>query len=75
MAGATPVFVTLRPPDYRLDVDALRAAVTPRTRLLLVNSPHNPTGTVLDRATSWRPSPPSPSSTTCSSSPTRCTST
>ena len=50
MAGATPVFVTLRPPDYRLDVDALRAAVTPRTRLLLVNSPHNPTGTVLDRA-------------------------
>ena len=50
MAGATPVFVTLRPPGYRLDVEALRAAVTPRTRLLLVNSPHNPTGTVLDRS-------------------------
>jgi N-succinyldiaminopimelate aminotransferase len=50
MAGATPVFVTLRPPGYRLDVDALRAAVTDRTRLLLLNSPHNPTGTVLDRA-------------------------
>jgi len=50
MAGATPVFVTLRPPGYRLDVEAFRAAVTPRTRLLLVNSPHNPTGTVLDRA-------------------------
>jgi N-succinyldiaminopimelate aminotransferase len=50
MAGATPIFVTLRPPAYRLDVDALRAAVTPRTRLLLVNSPHNPTGTVLARA-------------------------
>ena len=50
MAGASPVFVTLRPPGYRLDVDALRAAVTDRTRLLLVNSPHNPTGTVLDRA-------------------------
>ena len=49
MAGAAPVFVTLRPPDYRLDAEALRAAVTPRTRLLLVNSPHNPTGTVLDR--------------------------
>ncbi len=48
MSGATPVFVTLRPPGYRLDVEALRAAVTPRTRLLLVNSPHNPTGTVLD---------------------------
>ena len=50
MAGATPAFVTLRPPDYRLDLDALRAAVTPRTRLLLLNSPHNPTGTVLDRS-------------------------
>ena len=50
MAGATPVFVTLRPPGYRLDVDALRAAVTDRTRLILLNSPHNPTGTVLDRA-------------------------
>jgi N-succinyldiaminopimelate aminotransferase len=50
LAGATPVFVTLQPPAYRLDVDALRAAVTPCTRLLLVNSPHNPTGTVLDRA-------------------------
>jgi N-succinyldiaminopimelate aminotransferase len=50
MAGAAPVFVTLRPPDYRLDPVALRAAVTPRTRLLLVNSPHNPTGTVLARA-------------------------
>ena len=50
MAGATPRFVRLAPPRYRLDVDALAAAVTPRTRLLLVNSPHNPTGTVLDRA-------------------------
>jgi N-succinyldiaminopimelate aminotransferase len=49
MAGAAPAFVRLEPPGYRLDVDALRAAVTPRTRLLLVNSPHNPTGTVLDR--------------------------
>jgi N-succinyldiaminopimelate aminotransferase len=47
MAGARPVFVRLEPPGYRLDADALRAAVTPRTRLLLVNSPHNPTGMVL----------------------------
>ena len=39
--------VTLRAPDYRLDVDALRAAVGPRTRFVLLNSPHNPTGTVL----------------------------
>jgi N-succinyldiaminopimelate aminotransferase len=47
MAGATPRFVRLEPPDYRLDPDALAAAITPRTRLLLINSPHNPTGTVL----------------------------
>jgi N-succinyldiaminopimelate aminotransferase len=49
MAGATRVPVTLRPPDFRPDLNALRAAVTPRTRLLLVNSPHNPTGMVLTR--------------------------
>ncbi|MFG3000633.1 pyridoxal phosphate-dependent aminotransferase [Streptomyces sp. NPDC048340] len=47
MAGAVRVPLTLRAPDFRLDVDALRAAVTPRTRLLLLNTPHNPTGTVL----------------------------
>ncbi len=49
MAGGVRVPVTLRAPDFRLDVDRLRAAVTPRTRLLLINSPHNPTGTVLTR--------------------------
>lgn len=49
MAGGVRVPVTLRAPDFRLDVDRLRAAVTDRTRLLLLNSPHNPTGTVLDR--------------------------
>ena len=48
MAGGVRRPVTLRAPDFRLDVDELRAAVTPRTRLLLVNSPHNPTGTVLN---------------------------
>jgi N-succinyldiaminopimelate aminotransferase len=46
MAGATRVPVTLRPPGFRPDLDALRAAVTPRTRLILLNSPHNPTGVV-----------------------------
>jgi N-succinyldiaminopimelate aminotransferase len=49
-AGATRRPVTLRPPDYSLDEDALRAAVTPRARVLLLNSPHNPTGRVLSRA-------------------------
>lgn len=46
-AGGVRVPVTLRPPYFRLDVDRLRAAVTDRTRLILLNSPHNPTGTVL----------------------------
>ena len=47
MAGGRRVPVTLRAPDFRLNVDELRRAVTARTRLLLINSPHNPTGTVL----------------------------
>ncbi|HKA98287.1 MAG TPA: pyridoxal phosphate-dependent aminotransferase [Streptosporangiaceae bacterium] len=46
MAGATRVPVTLRPPDFRPDLDALRAAITGRTRLILLNTPHNPTGAV-----------------------------
>ncbi|MEU7411525.1 MULTISPECIES: pyridoxal phosphate-dependent aminotransferase [Streptomyces] len=52
MAGGRRVPVTLRPHEgsFRLDLDELRAAVTDRTRLLLVNTPHNPTGTVLTRA-------------------------
>jgi N-succinyldiaminopimelate aminotransferase len=47
MAGATRVPLTLRQPDFRPDLDELRALITPRTRLLLINTPHNPTGTVL----------------------------
>jgi len=49
MAGGVRVPVTLRAPDFRLDVERLRAAITPRTRLILLNTPHNPTGTVLTR--------------------------
>ncbi len=49
MADAVRVPVTLRAPDFRPDLDALRDAITPRTRLLLLNSPHNPTGMVLTR--------------------------
>ncbi len=47
MAGGVRRPVTLRAPGFRLDLDALRAAVTPRTRFVLLNTPHNPTGTVL----------------------------
>ncbi|MCW2751309.1 MAG: putative succinyldiaminopimelate transaminase DapC [Aeromicrobium sp.] len=50
MAGATRRPVTLRAPDFRLPIDELRAAVSPRTTTILLNSPHNPTGTVLQRA-------------------------
>lgn len=49
MAGGVRRGVVLPGPAYRLDADALREAVGPRTRLLLLNSPHNPTGTVLTR--------------------------
>ena len=48
-AGAVRRPVTLRPPDFALDVDALRAAVSGRTRMILLNTPHNPTGAVLSR--------------------------
>lgn len=49
MAGATHVTVPLVPHEggFRLDVEALHAAITPQTRAILVNTPHNPTGTVL----------------------------
>ena len=48
LAGAVTRPVTLRPPTYAFDPDELRAAITPRTRVLLLNTPHNPTGVVLD---------------------------
>ena len=47
IAGARPVAVPLEPPDWTFDPERLAAAVTPNTRMILVNSPHNPTGTVL----------------------------
>src|SRR5207244_3037896 len=46
MAGAARKVVPLRPPDWSFDPAQLEAAVTPRTRLLVLNSPHNPTGKV-----------------------------
>jgi N-succinyldiaminopimelate aminotransferase len=47
MAGAKRVPLTLRAPSFRPDIDELRAKVTDRTRVLLLNTPHNPTGMVL----------------------------
>jgi methionine transaminase len=45
--GGVPIVVPLRLPDYRVDWDAVRDAITPRTRLLMINSPHNPTGSII----------------------------
>jgi N-succinyldiaminopimelate aminotransferase len=50
LAGAVAKPVTLRPPSYEFDHDEFRAAITPKTKLLLINSPHNPTGHVLSAA-------------------------
>ena len=49
LAAAVRRTVPLRFPDFALDVDALARAIGPRTRVLLLNSPHNPTGRVLTR--------------------------
>ncbi len=44
LSGGVPVFVSLRYPDYTVNWDEVRRAITPKTRLILVNTPHNPTG-------------------------------
>ncbi|MGI4855434.1 MAG: pyridoxal phosphate-dependent aminotransferase [Janthinobacterium lividum] len=49
LAGGVPVLVSLAAPDYAIPFDALAAAVTPRTRMIIINTPHNPTGRV------WQP--------------------
>jgi N-succinyldiaminopimelate aminotransferase len=48
-AGATPVYVPMRPPAWTIDPDELRAAFTPKTRAIIINTPHNPTGRVYSR--------------------------
>ena len=50
LSGAIPRYVTLHEPDWRIDADELRAAFGPRTRAIILNSPHNPTGKVFARA-------------------------
>lgn len=49
-AGCTCVEVPARADDFQLDVDAIRAAITPKTSAVIINSPNNPTGAVYDRA-------------------------
>jgi aspartate/methionine/tyrosine aminotransferase len=48
-AGALPVEVALKPPAWTFDREAMQGAVTPRTRAILFNNPHNPTGRLFDR--------------------------
>lgn len=50
LSGATPVYVPLRPPHFTFDVDELRAACGPRTKAIIINTPHNPSGHVFTRA-------------------------
>ena len=50
LAGARAVHVPLDPQTFAVDWDRVRAAVTPKTRLLIVNSPHNPSGAMFDQA-------------------------
>jgi len=49
LSGGRPVFITLRPPHFRIDWDDVRRAVTSRTKVIVINSPHNPTGTIWSR--------------------------
>lgn len=47
LAGGKPVHIPLQPPEFSIDWQRVRDAVTPRLRLVMINSPHNPTGSVL----------------------------
>ena len=49
-AGAVPVKLALKPPSFDLDLAAIEAAIGPKTRLVIVNTPHNPTGRIYGRA-------------------------
>jgi N-succinyldiaminopimelate aminotransferase len=49
-AAGIPRFVNLAPPDWRLDIGAIRREITPRTRLIVLNNPMNPTGAVMSDA-------------------------
>ena len=56
-ADAVPRSVALRPPRFDLDLEAIEAAIGPRTRLVIVNTPHNPTGRIYgrdDAGGAWR---------------------
>ncbi len=47
LSGSKPVFISMKAPDFKIDWQQVRAAVNEKTRLILINTPHNPTGTIL----------------------------
>ena len=49
LAGGVPRFVSLAPPEYAIDWDAVRGTVTTKTRLIIINTPHNPAGSIFTR--------------------------
>jgi methionine transaminase len=48
LSGGVPVLLQLKVPDYHIDWDELKNAISPKTRMIIINSPHNPTGSILD---------------------------
>lgn len=50
LAGGKPIYVKLKAPDYRIDWEEVRKVVTRRTRMMVINTPHNPTGAVLSQS-------------------------
>ncbi len=48
--GGIPVFLQLKFPDYHIDWDEVKDAITPQTKMIILNSPHNPSGAVLSRS-------------------------
>ena len=50
LAGGRPIHIPLQPPHFAIDWQRVREAVTPRLRLVMINTPHNPTGSVLSTA-------------------------
>ncbi|HEY8402773.1 MAG TPA: methionine aminotransferase, partial [Cytophagaceae bacterium] len=49
LSGGIPVYIELSYPDYKIDWNLVKEKITPRTKLIIINSPHNPTGAIITR--------------------------
>jgi len=47
LAGGNPIHIPMRQPDFRIDWERVKDAVTPRLRMVMINTPHNPTGSII----------------------------